>query len=184
MNPIDGLRTLWTIYSTLPRQAEEKDALLAIASIAAVLWTGGIIAIQLDPNRARARAVLGMEYLQFAFFAPVITLVAEPLALRTIATIAATVIFVIGVDHIRRGAAAGHLERLFGPNTRLTLRARLALHAIRRNLLYYGRWTVASTAGAVIIAVSPTQTTVAWTSIVVAFVGLQIVVRFLNFDEP
>jgi hypothetical protein len=178
MNPTEGLRSIWAFFSTVPCQSENKDALLAIASIAAVLWTGGVIAIQLDPNRARAKAVLAMEYLQFAFFAPAVGLVAEPFVLRAIATILAVVIFFIGVKHIRDGVNVRHWERIMGPAG-----DRLRLGIIEKNLLYYGRWTVASTIGAVVVAMWPTQTTVAWTALVVGFIGLQLVVRFLNLDE-
>jgi hypothetical protein len=169
---------LWQIYSDVPCQSANKDALLATASIAAVLWTGGVIAIQLTPDRARAKAVLGMEYLQFAFFSPAVALVAEPIALRIIATVSAAVIFAIGVTHLLRGAKARYLARLAGLAVEES-----QIGVIVRNLIYYGRWTTASTVGAILIAILPTQTTVAWVALVVGFIGLQSVLRFLNVDE-
>jgi hypothetical protein len=178
MNPAENVLTLWKIFTSVPCQTENKDALLVTASVSAVLWTGGIIAIQLDPNRARAKAVLGMEYLQFAFFAPAVALVAEPLVLRVLATASAMAMLTIGIKHIRAGGKAERLRRLAGPAADST---RIGL--IAKNLLYYGRWTTACTIGAAVIAVQPTQTAVAWVALIVGFVGLQLVVRFLNVAE-
>lgn len=173
------LRSAYTAYVTVPKQTENANALLAIASVAAVVWTGGVISIQMNAARARVKAVLGMEYLQFAFFAPAAALIADPLAMRALATLAGLATFYVGAYHLRRG----FVSRAFYVSGFRKTHDGIDVGKVTRNLLYYGRWTIASVIGFGTIAWRPTQNTVAWTALGMAFLGLIIIVGFLNSDD-
>jgi hypothetical protein len=128
------LQSVCSAFTTVPKQSENANALLAIASVAAVVWTGGIISIQINAQRARVKAVLGMEYLQFAFLAPLAALVAEPLWLRVIATVAGVVTFYVGATHLRKGSVS---RQMYLAGFRRT-RDGVDVGRFTRNLLYYG----------------------------------------------
>jgi len=66
------LTALWHWLAN-PPTTTFHDALIAIASVSAVLWTGGLIVRQLT-NYMDVQFRAGIEYMGFAFFAPMFAL--------------------------------------------------------------------------------------------------------------
>ena len=64
-----------------PVSAVPTDGLMAIASVAVVIWTGGFIVRGWMQSTAVA-LMAGMNYLQFAFFASILALLSNALTLR------------------------------------------------------------------------------------------------------
>ncbi|HYK52969.1 MAG TPA: hypothetical protein VEV38_05515 [Candidatus Eremiobacteraceae bacterium] len=60
------------------------NALVAIASVAVVIWTGGFI-VRGWVQSTSAALLAGMSYLQYAFFAAMLALLANALTLRVVA---------------------------------------------------------------------------------------------------
>lgn len=63
-----------------------KDALIATASIAAVVWTGGLIAIQIR-NESSVSLINGLDLLQTAFLGSALALFSVGVPLRVVALI-------------------------------------------------------------------------------------------------
>ena len=82
------LSAIWqwflTVQTTGSLVRTQNDALIAIASVSAVVWTGGLIAWQIKAWTLSRNFALDM--LQTAFMASIISLVAHPPTFRIVAT--------------------------------------------------------------------------------------------------
>lgn len=77
-----------TWFSSTPASDQvNSDALIGIASVAAIVWTGGLIAFQVRQLASELTASLWL--LRFAFLAPLIALVASAPVLRFVAMLLA-----------------------------------------------------------------------------------------------
>lgn len=70
----------WLLHPT-PVQYVPSDALVAIASVAVVIWTGGFI-VRGWMQSTSVGLMAGMNYLQFAFFSSILALLSNALTLR------------------------------------------------------------------------------------------------------
>jgi hypothetical protein len=82
------LVSLWHWYTTVDATGDiarsQETALIAIASVAAVLWTGGLIAFQLKGWSVSLG--VGLDFASNAFMAALFALFVWPLTLRYVAT--------------------------------------------------------------------------------------------------
>lgn len=87
--PLDGgaVHRCWLWYNSTPADTN-NGALSVIPSVAVVAWTGGLVAYTLD-RRITADFANGMWMLVAAFVAPLLALIAQGAALRTIALFSA-----------------------------------------------------------------------------------------------
>jgi hypothetical protein len=74
----------WFVHPP-PIKAVPTEGLVAIASVAVVIWTGGFI-VRGWRGSTSIGLVAGMNYLQFAFFTAIVALLANALTLRCVAT--------------------------------------------------------------------------------------------------
>ena len=98
---------VWQWYTWTPPE-ENRDALIAIAGVAVVVWTGGLVALTFR-RRFTLRLSNGFEYVQLAYIGPLFALVAHGALLRTVAVI---FIFYYGIGAIFHFALARFVRYL------------------------------------------------------------------------
>jgi len=161
---------------SVPQDEKSESALIAIASVAAVIWTGGIISIQLNEQRARVKAVVGMEYLQFAFLAPCCSLIASGLPLRCISILAGLAYLVSAFRKLHQASLASRLLKVGS----LRLSDGTPIQPIQSNLRYYAIWALLALPLYAYIAAEPIQEAVAWSSVVAILAGIRLILIFLH----
>ncbi|HTD37672.1 MAG TPA: hypothetical protein VK669_09165 [Candidatus Limnocylindrales bacterium] len=100
-----------------PGGNDYKEALIAIASVAAVVWTGGLIAMQIR-NQGSVSLIGGLDLLQTAFVGPTLALFAVGLPLRVITLMFALFYLFQAVNRMRY---AWNLRRQSRPGGTMTL---------------------------------------------------------------
>jgi hypothetical protein len=148
------------------------EALVAIASVAVVIWTGGFIVRGWMQSTAVA-LMAGMNYLQFAFFASILALLANALTLRCLAI---AFLFYYGSFFVRYANALREREpevelflpyldqvRVKGPNFWLTVQA-IQLLPIVTTIVW------------------PSPRVLAWACAAMTFLGYQIILAFVYSD--
>ena len=148
------------------------DALLAIASVAVVIWTGGFIVRGWMQTTAVA-LMAGMNYLQFAYFSAIIALLSNALTLRCVA-----VAFLIyyGSFFARHSARLRKRE----PEVELFLPY---LDQVRIKGARF--WATLQTIELLPIAITivwPSPQILAWSCAVMTFLGYQIILAFVYSD--
>jgi hypothetical protein len=165
------VRQLWTWYSAEPHGRELRDALFAIASAGAVVWTGGLIAFQIRGIQVELGSAL--EYLRFAFVAPLVALIASPAVVRTVALI--FVLFYIRRVYVHFKFVDDLIGRFLDYDS-------VQDHAWHRAMARAWRfaWVVGTTAIATLVAciavfLYPSHLVVSWSSLLTLVGGLQFI---------
>ena len=156
-------------FASVLNEAEVRETLLAIASIAVVVWTGGVIAIQI--KELSGNIVGTNDLLQFAYIAPVTALLASPATLQLIGGAFAMLFAWIGVGYMRSAMAAMPGAKNFWD---------LPIEA--QEIFKYGAFNTLITLFCLIFVYSPGRVTVAWLSLLCLFLGLQRLIGILYGD--
>lgn len=174
-----ALGMLWQWYSTVntagiatPRQ---DTALFAIASVAAVVWTGGLVAYQLKgPSIGR---IIALDMVQLSFLGAIFGLFLQPLTFRYTATVF-WCLYIAGsivILHQNRNIDFVSKDRAKFP----ALTDDFYQEQARQNIRY-AIVTVASSALLVWMIIYPYPTVIAWSSTIAVFLGLQMVLWVLG----
>ena len=155
-----------------PVSSIPTDGLVAIASVAVVIWTGGFIVRGWMKSTAVA-LMAGMNYLQFAFFASILALLSNALTLR-LAAIGFLLyygsFFMRHSERLRRREPEVELFLPYLDQVRVKgKRFWLTLHLIE--LLPIA-----------ITIVWPAPTVLAWCCAAMTFLGYQIILAFVYSD--
>jgi len=170
---------LWHWYSAMPGGGEAKEALTVSASVAVVIWTGGLISFSVKGVSIELRGALLL--LEYAFIGPMLALFTSGAVIRTIALVAVLyccgrairhAIFYVGIR--RRFAspdaggsdAAGVSESVLGRELRSTIP-----HVLNFPSVYVGICALGSLA----VLVYPMNVTVACASMGGVVGGLNLV---------
>ena len=176
---VDRVRT-W--YITPPIGVEHHDILIGIASIAVVVWTGGLVAFQVRGISTELEGAL--VFLQFAFLTPLTLMLLDPLAVRS-----ASLIICLGFLYntwrfwLMSWFFRILLTRSKGePNDPVILRL---LHPLLNRVFELNGIYAAICAGAAsIIFVVPTNQAIAIASLLTTSIGLLTVVDQLKKKTP
>jgi hypothetical protein len=149
--------------------APDEAALIAIASLSAILWTGGLIARQVRPHKRDVDIGSGLRLLGFAIFVPTLY-VCFPHALQAMAAIYAALNLI--------SAAFQWLMYKVGGQFRndKTTQASIAFYD---DLIASVRWLIVSVLLSAIVAVFPTGIASAGASLIAAFIGYQLLTSYL-----
>jgi hypothetical protein len=150
-----------------------SDALMALASVAAVLWTGGLIVRQLFPSYVTMIVQNGMFFTMFATFASIGALVAHGEVLRIMVGLfflRYVWIALVGFRRYRR-----QLSEKDSVPAGVTDKPQYF-----RSIVIGKRLEVALLVFYVPIIVCPTNECVAWTAFFAAFVGYQLILSHLE----
>lgn len=148
------------------------NALVSIASVAVVIWTGGFI-VRGWMQSTSVALLAGMSYLQYAFFASILALLSNALTLRIAAVI---FVFYYGSFFVRHSRRLALRE----PNIELFLPY---FDAFRVSGSYF--WALIQAGELiplVIVFVWPDPRVVAWSSAIMTFIGYQIILAFVYRD--
>jgi len=148
------------------------EALVAISSVAVVIWTGGFIVRGWMKSTAVA-LMAGMNYLQFAFFASVLALLSNALTLRCMAV---GFLFYYGSFFVHHSARLRKRE----PEVELFLPY---LDQVRVKGTQF--WLTLQVIQLLPIAVTimwPTPQVLAWCCAAMIFLGYQIILAFVYSD--
>jgi hypothetical protein len=153
------------------------NALVAIASVAVVIWTGGFI-VRGWVQSTSAALLAGMSYLQYAFFAAMLALLANALTLRIVA-----VLFVL----LYASFFARHTRRLSArePNIELFLPYVDALRVSGK--AFWTGMQIIEFIPLAIVFIWPDPRVVAWACAIMTFLGYQIILAFVYrdlYDSP
>lgn len=165
------MTALWSWFINAPSSVMPTQALIAIASVAVVIWTGGFIVR--GWMRTTGGLVAGMSFLQFAFFGAILTLLASPLTLRCAALAFFVYYLVFFGYHTKR------LREVEGD----ALPVIPLLHVLsgRRDLFWVGMQLI-ELAPFAIVFVWPESVVVAWVCLAMTFLGYQVMLTFVYGD--
>ena len=151
---------------------ENQVALIAISSVAAVIWTGGIIAITI--KRPDYKLISGNDLLGFAAFAPLAALIGSGVPLRILLLVFGLFYFFVAVRYIR---IAGKLRQFADKGIKHWKGVSVATGAMAvRN---YGLIMLTSLVAYFLPVIWPTQTCVAWCAGTMLFLGYQFLLSTL-----
>jgi len=148
------------------------NALVAIASVAVVIWTGGFI-VRGWAQSTSAALLAGMSYLQYAFFGSMLALLSNALTLRFISVFFVFYYASFFVRHTRRLAQRE-------PNIELFLPYVDALRISGKSF-----WTVMQAVEfipLVLVFIWPDPRVLAWSCAIMTFLGYQIILAFVYRD--
>lgn len=171
VSPTDELHALWQWYNLQPGGPDLRDALLAIASVGAVVWTGGLIALQLRGLFVEIGSAL--EYLRFSFIAPLFALVGDGAIVRTVALL--FIVFYVRrvFVHFRTfRLMAKAIESVAGTNVHFD---GMAVEIAQRIFRVQGTTAVASLVACVLVLSYPSKAVVSWSSLLALLGGLQFI---------
>jgi hypothetical protein len=153
-----------------------REALIAIASVAAVAWTGGFIIRGFPGTKTTLALMEAMDYLQTAFFGPIIVLLASPAALRT-AAIAFVALYAAAPLALARRQRRERISALPGiSDTYLKLVIESGYTAwLRRYIALY-------LAPLALIFLVPDRGLAAWIAAALLFIGYQALLSHLYRD--
>jgi hypothetical protein len=142
------------------------DALLAIATVSAVLWTGGLITRQLS-NYMDIPFRVGLEYLGFAFIAPLFALFVQGRTLQIGAALFSGMYLIVLYNNFMY---AYRVQRGVLP---LPEPLNVTPENYKQNLWMYVNLNFLSVAVILIIVVYPENIAIAWSSVIMTFLGYQ-----------
>jgi hypothetical protein len=149
-----------------------SDGLMAIASVAVVIWTGGFIVRGWMQSTAVA-LMAGMNYLQFAFFASILALLSNALTLRCVAV---GFLFYYGSFFVRHSARLRERE----PEVELFLPY---LDQVRvKGTRFWLTLQVIELLPIALTILWPAPTVLAWCCAAMTFLGYQIILAFVYSD--
>jgi hypothetical protein len=148
------------------------DGLLAIASVAVVIWTGGFI-VRGWMQSTSAALMAGMNYLQFAYFGAILALLSNALTLHLIAV---GFLLYYGSFFVRNAGRLRKRERdveLFLPYFDLV---RI------KGFQFWLALSVIQFMPIIATIVWPSAQVLAWLCVAMTFVGYQIILAFVYSD--
>jgi hypothetical protein len=155
-----------------PITAVPTEALVAIASVAVVIWTGGFI-VRGWMQSTTAGLMAGMNYLQFAFFGAILALLANALTLRCLSVL----FFLYYASFFRRHLAR---LRLREPEVALFLPFFDAVRVTGER--FWIALQVVQLVPLLIAFIWPDPRVVAWACAAMTFLGYQILLAFIYSD--
>lgn len=171
----------------VPAQQHAEVALEAIAAVAAVVWTGGLISVQIRGNKMTVSLRAALDFLQFGYIAPLFALFVNQQQLRVLACI----FFVLYADDLYgMFVSVNRTQRAISSAQASTTMAILMKPQIAewtRTLQATFVYLFYSAVGLTQYAVSgvyTTQVAVAWTCAFGTFLGMQIMLLFLYGNKP
>jgi hypothetical protein len=180
------LGAFWSWYSSMPPE-ENRDALIAIAGVAVVLWTGGLVALTLR-QRFTLRLSNGIAYLQLAFLGPLLALIAHGAVLRTFALIVivyySLLVLLVTIQSAIMESLAGAAK--FGLFILLGHVPSVSMTDAQRDKwerdLKGGRYHAFVAALGMAILVEPSDTVMAYCALALMLSGLYLVVLECTYD--
>jgi hypothetical protein len=172
----------WQWYSATPPGGEAKEALTLSASIAVVIWSGGLIAFQLKNVSIELRGALLL--LEYAFIGPLLGLFTTGAVIRTLALIAVLYCSGRAIRHailffaMRR--AAPHKNEVHDDVHSETRAVRKLLSILPHALAFPSVYVGICAAGSLAVLLHPVQVTVAWASLGGVVGGLNLVLLTLQ----
>lgn|GEM_PF-2818785 len=173
------MQTLWGNlihwFLNVPQGGNDfKDALIAIASVAAVVWTGGLITLEL--RKGSIALGNGLDFLQNAFMGTALALFVVGVPLR--AMVLALGLFYTGksIREIAIGLPILRIARREGPGTIVATDLGMAYaEPYGKAILQYSGTTLLSMLGYVGVIVWPTQLAVCIFGWLMMYLGLQFI---------
>lgn len=159
----------------------QEIALTAIASVAAVVWTGGLIAFQI--KQWTTTRGIGLDFATNAFMASLLAIFMRPLTLRYAATFFLFVyLFNYGLVWYRNRASNVHGEKAKWEKARpelgdLSVDQWKEILSTNRRSSFYG---IAMLAPYLFVIAMPYQTVVAWFAALYTFLSYQTILLNLN----
>jgi hypothetical protein len=147
-----------------------ESVLIAIASLSAILWTGGLIARQVRPHKRDVDVGSGLRLLGFGIFVPILFL-CFPQALRPAAVVYAILNAISALFQWLMYKASARYRVANLPE---------ASSAFYNDLIAGARWLVVSVFLSVIVAMFPTAAVSAGVSLAAAFIGYQLLSSYLG----
>ena len=148
------------------------DGLVAIASVAVVIWTGGFI-VRGWMQTTAAALMAGMNYLQFAFFSAILALLANALTLRCVAVFFALYYGSFFARH------SGRLRRR-EPEVELFLPF---LDQVRiKGARFWATLQIIELLPIAVTIAWPSPQVLAWCCAAMTFIGYQIILAFVYSD--
>lgn len=151
-----------------------KDALIAIASVAAVLWTGGLITMQL--RKGSIALGNGLDFLQNAFMGTALALFVVGVPLRIVVLAFGIFYTVKSLRELSQGVRLRRIARRQGPRT-IVITDLGAAYAepYGKASVQYSATTLLSMLGYVGVIVWPTQLSVCIFGWLMMYLGLQLI---------
>jgi hypothetical protein len=170
-----ALQRLWCWYAHQPGDQSLRDALIGVASVAVVVWTGALIAFQI--RGISVEIGMSLEYLHFAFIAPLFTLIGPGPLIRTAA------LFLV-IYYIRRTFVHFRMVRFFviatDVHTRGTRLHAKSVQLAQRIFRITGITTLTTLLACFVVFAYPSQIVVAWSSLLTMLAGLQYITTVLT----
>lgn len=163
--------SIWSWLLSTPDVPPPTEALVTIASVAVVIWTGGFIVR--GWMRTTASLVAGMNYLQFAYFGAILGLLANGLTLRCVSI----VFFAYYLIFFRR-----HAERLRQGEEYARPIVPLLHVAVDLGQRFWVAVQLVELVPLVVVFVWPQPRVVAWLCAAMTFFGYQIMLTFVYSD--
>jgi hypothetical protein len=148
------------------------DALLAIASVAVVIWTGGFIVRGWMQTTAVA-LMAGMNYLQFAFFSSIIALLSNAVTIRCVA---------VAFLFYYSGFFARHSARLRKREPEVELFLPFLDQVRIKGARFWVTLQIIELLPIAVTIVWPNPQVLAWCCAVMTFLGYQIILAFVYSD--
>jgi hypothetical protein len=172
------VQTIWGSlvhwFVSVPPGGEAKDALIVIASVAAVVWTGGLITMQL--RQGSIALGNGLDFLQSAFMGTALALFVVGVPLRAIVLVFAIFYTIKSVRELSQGMRLRGIARREGPMTIVVTNLGAAYaEPYGKASVQYSATTLLSMLGYVAVIVWPTQFTVSVFGWLMMFLGLQLI---------
>lgn len=161
-----------------PPTTQFHEALIAIASVSAVLWTGGLIVRQLT-NYVDVQFRAAIEFIGFAFFAPMFGLFISGNTLRV--TAAVFLVYYLKLTYKTfRDARDIELGKIQPP-------ANMAPDFVpqwKKNGWMYLWLSLLSDFAILVVIVLPFDQAIAWTSVLMDYLGYQIILsKFFSLQQ-
>jgi len=159
-----------TVQTTGSLVRTQNDALIAIASVSAVVWTGGLIAWQIKAWTLSRNFALDM--LQTAFMASIISLVAHPPTFRIVATFFLLYYGIGSIVGLAKNRNGDTWNKWFGKKYPNITTAEQRENVAKSNR-EYSAFTMGTMVYYAVAIVWPYPTVVAWLSALLIYNGYQ-----------
>ena len=153
----------------------QDTALFAIASVSAVVWTGGLISWQI--KQWNLYIPVSLDLVQTAFMGAIFGLFVHPLTFRYLATGFLVLFTVQSIASLWLNRNHNYVKNKFATTFTLTDERWDAVAKVNRT---YATITLCSMILYVMIIVWPYPTVIAWFATIALFVGYQLIIGFMN----
>jgi uncharacterized membrane protein len=158
-----------------------KDGLIVIASVSAVIWTGGLITMQLKKNSITL--MNGLDFLQNAFMGTAIGMFVTGVPLRLVILLFGIFYTQKSLRELKHGFDLRRLDRQ-GVITTLVPQGLVWTGPYAKAVIMYSSLTLASMVAYLGVFVYPTQFALCIFGWVLTFFGMQFILARLYTDDP